>query len=320
MTDWKTELLLTWATIGEAAGDKAVTAGRLTEGERPVRVFVDRDGTRHLLVPGDRRADEDIAVGSALRCRIRSLDFGSGQETFLDVACTSTALFDVFDDLLVSILTTATASGDPLGAALTMLEHWHELLRAWAASLGHEREMGLFAELAVIEIATAANDSFDPAVWRGPAHEPKDLVFPLAWVEVKAVGATSRTLTINGLEQLTDVPGSAGYLAVLTVTTQDDGRTVQQLVDVLTPRATDPGAFADRLVAAGWADHPDARRWRLDGIDVVRAETCPRLTSESVGIVPAGVELVRYQLDLSVVRSMRVPDAASVLRSVGVGE
>ncbi len=319
MTNWKTELRLTWETIGDAAADEAVTAGRLTEGERPIRVFVDCDGARHLLVPGDRRTDEDIAVGDALRCRIRSLDFGGGQSSFLDVACTSSALFGVFDDLLVSILTAATTSGDPLGAALTMLEHWQELLRAWAASLGHEREMGLFAELAVIEIATAAGGSFDPAVWRGPEHEPKDLVFPLAWVEVKAVGATSRVLTINGLEQLTDLPGAAGYLAVLTVVADDDGRTVEQVVDVLIPRATDPGAFAHRLVAAGWVNHPDARRWRIDGIDVVRAEACPRLTSEGVGIVPAGVELVRYQLDLAAVRSMRAPDAGAVLRSVGVG-
>lgn len=319
MTDWRTELRLTWATVGAAAAGEAVSSLRLTEGPRPIRVFVDADGARHLLVPGDRRAEEDIAVGPALRYRIRSLDFGAGQETFLDLACRSPALFEVFDELLVSVIVSALASGDPLGSAMTMLERWHELLLAWVTSLGHEREMGLFAELAVLEMVTAANGVFDPMVWRGPMHEPKDLVFPLAWVEVKAVGANSRTVTINGLEQLADVPGSAGYLAVLTLVGDDDGRTVKQLVDLLAPRSSDPLAFGDHLVAAGWVEHPDARRWRVDGIDVVRADLCPRLTPQSVGTVPAGVGLVRYQLDLPVVRSMRVPDGVSVLRAVGSG-
>lgn len=318
LTEWKLELSRTWALRGPVSDDGAVHTHRLTGGATPIRVFSDASGTRHLLVPGSSRSDEEISAGPALRCHVRSLDFrdGAGPTTFLDLSCSDRQLFTVFDDLLASVLVDAAESGDPFRSALSKLEGWQDLLKRMAP-LSYEREMSVFAELAVLELLTVGSGRFDPAVWRGPAREAKDVVFPHAWVEVKAVGPRSTSVTINGLDQLSDVAGRAGYLAVLTVVEDSTGRTMQAVADVLAERATDPREFADRLLRAGWVGSDDPRSWRIDAVDLTRAEVCPRLTPDSVRPIPAGVGLLRYQLDLSVVRALGVPSPAAVLRAAG---
>jgi hypothetical protein len=320
LSDWKLELSRTWALRGPVSDDGAVHTYRLTGGATPIRVYSDSSGTRHLLVPGGSRPDEEIAAGPALRCHVRSLDFrdGAGLTTFLDLSCSDRQLFAVFDDLLASVLVDAAESGDPFRSALSKLEGWQDLLKR-LAPLSYEREMGIFAELAVLELLTIGSRGFDPAVWRGPAREAKDVVFPHAWVEVKAVGTGSASVTVNGLDQLSDMAGSAGYLAVLTVVEDATGRTLQDLADTLAERATDSRGLADRLVQAGWLGSDEPRRWRIDAVDLTRAEACPRLTPDSIGTIPAGVGVVRYQLDLSVVRALGVPNPAAVLRAAGSG-
>lgn len=320
MTDWKLELSRTWALQEVRTDDGAIHTHRLAGGATPIRVYSDPAGKRHLLVPGPGRPAEDVTAGPALRCRVHSLDFrdGAGPSTFLDVSCSDHRLFAVFDDLLASVLVEAASSGDPFRSALSKLEGWQDLLRR-LAPLSHEREMGLFAELAVLELLTAGPGTLDPTVWRGPAREAKDIVLPDAWVEVKAVGAKSVSVTVNGLDQLADVAGSAGYLAVLTVVEDEDGRTLSSVADALAERTTDARGFADLLVKAGWLGSDEPRHWRVDAVDVTRAEVCPRLTPDAVGPMPAGVGVVRYQLDLSVVRSLGVPNPAAVLRSAGAG-
>lgn len=318
MTDWKRELHRTWTLQRNTPNDGVVHAHVLaTNGGRPLRVFTEHGGTRHLLVPGNPGATLEAVAGDALTCEVRTLSFEGTPELFLDISCSQPALFEVFDDLLASTINDAVGSADPLAAAADVLTRWRELLRAWSASLVREREMGLFAELHSLDIVTARTGTFDPLSWKGPDREPKDVVLTSAWVEVKAVGSTSKNVWINGLEQLADLEGRVGFLAVITVVEHDSGETVADVAGRLRPRTKDPTRFDELLLKAGWTHRTDGRRWIVEGVDVINATVCPRVTSANPEPLPAGVGRFRYELDLSIVRSHAVRGGANVLSTLG---
>ena len=280
----------------------------------PLRVFVDADGARHLLVPGRTHDDLALPHGSALSTEVLELVFDGRKQRFLDIACAQPQLFAVFDDLLASIVEASLASGSPMQAAVEMLGRWRELLRAWNTALTVEREMGLFAELYVLHAATAGMP-FDASIWRGPLHEPKDLVFPAAWVEVKAAGVASSTVHINGLAQLDDVVGiEEGFLAVVTLQESSSGRTIEEVVNDLRATSTDPEFLDELLLLAGWGGDNAGKRWQVVSLHLVAASVCPRITVSALGgQVPAGLGAFRYELDLGVVRALSLRDPESNL-------
>lgn len=318
MTDWKQELRRTWALQRKPPDDTTVRAhvlAHLPTGE--LRLYTDHVGGRHLLVPGSSSGQMDAAQGDALRCEVRILTFEGTVGRFLDISCRQASLFEVFDDLLVSVVNDAVASGDPLSAACDVITRWRELLRAWSTTMSDEREMGLFAELAVVDIITATSGVFRSGTWRGPLREPKDVVLDQAWVEVKAAGLRTESVWINGLEQLADLIGLDGYLAIATLSEDESGETVDDVARRLRSRAEDPDEFDELLLAAGWTADRSGSHWVLDHVDVADAVTCPRLIEDSANPVPLGVGRVRYELQLHVVRSLCHRNGRSVLSSLG---
>lgn len=311
MQDWKTELRRTWALQRARKGGVGIEAMVLTPSfERPIRVYTGPDGARHLLVPaGDR--DLESVGGEALTCDAKTLVFGGETQRFLDVSCHREELFEVFDDLLASVVEAASESGDPLDAAIETLRRWRELLRAWSTSMSHEAEMALFAELHVLELITRLSETLDPDLWRGPGHEPKDLVGPGWWVEVKAAGPLSASVWINGVEQLQDIPGSEGYLAIVTVAEDPDGRTVEDLAGVLRPRCEDERELDALLLQARWVSRAKASRWAVLGLDVVPSNHCPRLLVTDP--THPGIRRVRYEMDLGIARAQALREGDSVL-------
>lgn len=315
MTDWRTELRRTWSLQREPVDDDVVRSHVLTpDAARPLRVFTAVDGSRHLLVPGDAAADP--IRGDALTSEMRTLVFDGVTARYLDIACRRPALFEVFDELLASIVVDAIDSGDPLGAAVGMLGRWRDLLRAWSASMTHEREMGLFAELHVLELVSRRASILEPGIWRGPLREPKDLVGSDWWIEVKAAGPKRSGVWINGLEQLADVDGTSGLLAVLTIEEDDGGRSVEDLAAGLRDRCIAPELFDDLVLQAGWVNHDDAKRWTVTEVVVVASGVCPRLAIAAAD-VPVGVGRIRYELDIAVARSMSVRDSVAELLRIG---
>lgn len=285
------------------------------DGETPIRVYVDDGGSRHLLVPAEAATELDPIRGDALVCELRSLSFAGETARFLDVTCQRPGLFEVFDDLLASILEAAAESGDPLDAAITTLRRWRDLLRAWSLSMSHEAEMGLFAELHVLELLTRASRSLAPEIWRGPHHEPKDIVAHDYWIEVKAAAPSSQYVWIHGLDQLQDLPGADGYLAVVTVVEDADGRTIEDVAAELRSRCDDRREFEALLLLARWVPHADAHRWVAVDLDVVRASDCPRLPAPDQ--LHAGIGRVRYEIDLAITRSHRLQGPTDVLVALG---
>ncbi len=315
--DWLAEVRHGWSVVsGVRRRPGAFTTYSLPVGPSgEVRLYLSNDGMRHLLVRYPAPAELPFHSGPALECSIRTLQFDGSPERLLDLACTKPSLFDVFDELIVSIVAAASQTGEAASAARETLSRWRELLRSRAERLPHRREMALLAELLVLEAVHPPNTHVDPSWWRGPLREPKDLIVGRAgWIEIKAAGETSETVTINGLEQLEELPGCLGYLTVLVLAEDLDGESVAKVARRLRHRMNpaDRDLFDDRLLEAGWVPRHEERSWRPVEWIVVPSTSCPRLTTAVVvGGVPAGITSVRYDLSLDALRprSTRTPKA-----------
>lgn len=109
-------------------------------------------------------------------------------------------MFDLFDDLLVSVLEEVASSSQPASTIASAVDRWRELLRARSATgLDVREEMGLFGELRVFEVTLGP---LPVDVWRGPLKEPKDFVLVDRFVEVKSCGPAQTTVSIHGLEPI----------------------------------------------------------------------------------------------------------------------
>lgn len=315
----RSELNRAWSVLRTAERDPArlVVYPVVPAAGGPLRLHLSDDGHRHLLVPG-RYSGVPIR-GTSLIVGARRLVFDGVEHELLDVECTQPSLFDVFDELVVLIVERVANTDEPVAAAVAAIDDWRDLLRSGpAAPLSHERELGLYAELFVLSELTAAG-AFDPAWWRGPLREPKDIVAPGAWIEVKGVGEHADAATVNGLDQLADIDGLAGYLAVVTVEPDPGGSAVDDLVALLAGRTSASEDFAERLRIAGWSSAtPTGRKWNASRLDLVAVTECPRLVPESLARPPApGIDRVRYDLDLATVRTRSLRSARARLHALG---
>lgn len=322
--EWRDLVQVAWADLAQAEPvDGGLQTMHLPAGPPgAMRLHHSDEGHRHLFVRSDEPTQDPIPGGAALSCSSVALTFDGVTEQLLDIACTDQTLFEVFDDLIVSIIAETSRTGDAATAARTTLVRWRDLMRARTERLSHQREMGLFGELKVLEVVHGDSGPIDPAVWLGPTREAKDIIFDAhSWVEVKAIGPGSEVLTINGLDQLEDLEGHEGALAVLVVVeAPDDGETIADLVDRLKIRMDDNAAnrFEDLLLTAGWARPPDERSWIVEEWIVVPAGSCPRLGPAVIlGGVPAGLSRLRYDIEVPLLRSRSSRTPVADLRALG---
>lgn len=304
--DWATELSRTWAVLGTPGKGVSVSPIGDAQAGRVMRVGVSADGARHFLVP----APPSVAVDetrAAVSVTCSTLVFDGTPERLLDVACIRSEYFDLFDDLLVSMLPEVASATDMAVAALQSIDRWRELLRARrAAKLTVEQKRGLFAELWCMRrlIALGAFDRADQ--WRGPLREPHDFDFGASWIEVKAVGATSTDVKINGIEQLSTDDGRQGWLAVLELTEDRTAESLPMIAAAILNSIGDSerGALEDLLVTSGAMGGPSDERWSVAEVFVLAAASCPRLTPAMIGGgMPVGVHSVRYSVERTVIEA-----------------
>lgn len=312
LKDHRGALRRAWATHEAQGTTDDIRAYQVATcvGGAAVRVHVDRAGARHLLVPGASASTVPLSKGAAMSHCSRRLVFDGTEEVLLDVYCERPTLFGEFDDLLASILVESKQSFDPAGAALTAIANWRDLLLARARGpLEHRREMGLFAELFVLDLASRRSESFNPEHWRGPYKEPKDIVTPWTWAEVKAAPPTSETVRIHGLDQLADVGDATGFLIIVTATENESGTPTSEVVESLRERATNPDLFDEQLALMGWvSDETPTRHWVVERLTVASSTHIPRLVVADLREpAPNGVSDVQYRVDLRTVRSVSLP-------------
>lgn len=282
------------------------------------RAATDATGGRHLLIPTDDRQSVEPG-GDSLHVGISTWQFDqAGPENFLDLTCRHPHLFAVFDELVVSILAEALDSSDPSARASDVIRRWRKLLaKGVSTELPHQRAMAVFAELIVFEALASA--AVIPAQWwRGPLKEPKDIVTPRVWVEVKAAGHQSESVTIHGLEQLDDLRDRQGFLAVLVVEPDENGDSLTDVATRLRGRVDDTELFDDRLQTAGVGDGQGGR-WSVVEMYLAPVQSCPRLAA-SVLLpqgTPQGIQRVQYDVELSRVRAHSLRNGMEVLKQMG---
>jgi len=304
--DWAVELDHTWPLL-ETKGSTSIASAPLPieAGAGSVRVGVDGGQGRHLLVPvGDEdvRADD---VEGALTVLLRTYTFHDTPLRYVDVACTRPDLAHAFDNVLVDVLGQIEHTPTPAGTTVEALSRWRALLATRRGiKLSLTEQMSLFAELTVLDLVTRG-ERLSAQWWRGPRREPHDIVTPRRALEVKAVGATSSTVTIHGIDQL-EPPGLPLALVVVEVAEDPNGRSLPELIDAVLSRVEDLGEALWLLTAAGFervdSDRYDERFTVVDVGHVQVSDALPRVVESSFGPagLPMGVSRVAYHIGLDI--------------------
>jgi hypothetical protein len=274
----------------------------------PVQHGVDSDGRPALLVPlGRDEIDITDVESRAISMRTFVLGVPEG-ERYLVVRCENLSLerqFSLFaDDVLRALNTNPAEPG--LQCVLT-LGRWRTLLEpALTQLLSREEQIGLIAELHVLEEFLATTSSQSVAVWTGPDRARHDFARGQTLVEVK--GTLSRevlAVQIHGDRQLECPDGSSLYLHVEQFELSPAGDTVSDIVARILARLEDPKPFLTKLALAGFRldDGPSYEDFRLSTLRskvmVVDADF-PRISRSSLKderILDSVTEL-RYRLDV----------------------
>lgn len=307
--NWRRELLHSWPLLAPPAGSQiSTTPLKISTAGGRIRIGVDSNGARHLLVPmsiGSDEPESDDVEGSLL-VGVVSHSFNNRGARYVDVGCFRADLFDLFDGVLTDILgeISENVSQNPGLIAAKVVNRWRNLLELRRQRLlTLVAQMSLFAELHVLNVV-APNEEITTDWWRGPLRESHDLVFPGCAVEVKAVGASAKMIEIHGIRQLNPPAGLQLLLAVATVIESPDGTTLPELIDKVFKRVVDRGAFDRRLAAVGYS-HLDRDRFQHrfeipDLAHLLVAGSVPRIVPESfaTGGPPAGVDHLVYTVSL----------------------
>ena len=207
-------------------------------------------------------------------------------------------------------LTLRHRSGEPGRTVIARLIRWQRLLSPGASEVLGEAELrGLCGELAfLVNEAVPAVGARDAVLgWVGPYDAPKDFVFRLQLVEVKAVHSQSRTARVSSLEQLTD-EGRPLFLwvQVVELVASSAGVTVAALVARAREAAANDAVAATELdsalLASGYVDHPDysavsVRFGRVQCFNVVGGFPRIQRTLTAPAIAACEYDLVLADLD-----------------------
>lgn len=294
-----------WAVLKPPADDEYSSFPLDALDAVDVRLALDRDGGRHLLVQIDGEPSPPAAINSPLVERVWSLTFGGRRRTYLDVTCQNSGLWEVFDELVVDVLDVAHAAQEPGAAVKEALESWRALFKTgFIRGLSRERRFGLFAELVVLLEAVELASSGEVSSWVGPDGAPHDFEFASSCVEVKAVGISSATTRIHGLGQMEPHDPKPLDLVVLTVVeSREEGQQIGSLIERLVQAGVDPSALRTGLSQSGWTDDSafDEPLAVSNVLHVQVGSDTPRITSRMLlGGAPDGVSDIGYDIALDV--------------------
>jgi hypothetical protein len=278
------------------------------EGRPDVTIIIDPSEPRiGLRVPV--RAGPSPAVTSLRNVRVEEVaNPGDGQ---LEVSVTDPELFLDAYPLLCAMADRIQLDGmEPADAIDHVLETSRRLLSR-RERLPHEREIGLFGELQVLDrLISVLGPKAALASWRGPDAEEHDFGFASLSAEVKTTTSERREHWIESLTQLLP-PGSRELWLVsiqLTGGGPDGGLRLPELV--MRVRARCQGLrseFDRRLGAVGWDDSQAdlyPRSWwprGAMGLYLIDKDF-PRLTPaaiHSLGLSVTAIREVRYRIDLT---------------------
>jgi hypothetical protein len=279
----------------------------------PLRLAVDRNGSRHLLLPlsdDDPNFDGWRSAGVNLTMNLRIVEGEAVR--FLDLECRRDDLTGVFTGLVAHVCSMVAREQKISAAELAaMLESWRELLggdrQTWTVSkLG-----GLYGELLVLE-SLLAQDPTATAWWTGPTGAPQDFRKGAQAIEVKSTTSTvGRMVRIHGVDQL-ETPEKGDLTLIwrrFAVVSRGEGDNIPSVVERCLAQAASSGLLTrlDRLGLPSLSSADvcsvgfkliEERSYHVDA-------TFPRVVPDSFrgGAVPPGVLNIDYVVDLDSVPS-----------------
>ena len=222
-------------------------------GSTLVRVAIDEDGFRHLLVPvpGELPRDKESA---ALDLEPRVLAINGTPVLFADLKCLDTRLSLVFERLVADVVARINAGDQPERALPLALHQWRDLFRGGSSGLTVEQVVGLIGELQVLERlsrSAGAESALDD--WWGPDGHPHDFYSAVdRAIEVKATRSLEgNRIHISNVVQL-DPAGLADLrLAVFRLRPDRQAPTLDERITALLEMGFPAAKTLTKIEAAG---------------------------------------------------------------------
>jgi hypothetical protein len=285
---------------------------------------INGEGVRHLLIPlelGDDAVTDQESRGVTASTRELAVS-GAALGRYIDIVCHDSAGHAAFD-LVGGEIAERLVSGSetPAQCVTRVLAKWR---RFWGQLprevLSLEAQLGLFAELWFLCFWLIPKVGIPAAIeqWRGPFSARHDFEQIGRSVEAKAtLSARGVIHRINSLDQL--APPEDGELLFFSLRARDEAGASNNLADlviqcraVIVADADALTRFESALLLTGYSPvHEEEyrkRRLRVTAEELFKVERdFPRIT---VGTfpngVPAGVERVDYEINLSAFAHLRI--------------
>jgi hypothetical protein len=315
-----------WArlTEGHVHGEQLWVRRASPEQTDRLLAGIDAEGLHHFLIEL-AADDEDYTDVQSRGISVATRELtGTGCEPgrYIDIVCRDASGHPAFDLIGGDLADRMTAGVEkPANSVKQVLGKWR---RFWGEQprtlLSRSEQIGLFAELWFLHLWLTPRIGAAAAVdrWRGPLGARHDFEWPGQSTEVKG-SATTRGIVhrINGLDQL--VPPAGGALTFFSLRLREEAganNTLPSLVAAcrlaLAEADDSIGRFEARLHQAGYSPIHEAEYEKIkfrvvaEGLYQVDANF-PRITPAAfAGTVPAGVELVEYEINLSGFEQLRI--------------
>ncbi len=297
-----------------------------------VCVMVSRDGTLHLLLSPDSPLAEKLIDPGVVGIRVGLLPdclvVGRPRQTYIDVRCDSQQFSGPFTVVIRQVALAILRDGKPPSVAVnSVLRLWRRFwIRQPTGALSEAEQLGLLAELMMLQALIEAGVQNAVLAWTGPLGGEHDFELPGIALEVKSTLGNQRRHLINGLHQLEMTSGRA-LLVVSTLALRGEGGvalsgTAALLLNMIDTPEEQEG-YLDRLAAAGYSPaHDDeyAISLFIMGEPVVFHvdEGFPKITPESLTKpISPRIDAVRYSVDLDGLPhfGMQSQDFVKLLRS-----
>ena len=292
-----------------AASEIPTIATGVESGFGPVRLATGERGQPRLLLPlnqGEAFPRGFDTVGLVLRDVTLTLD--GSRRRFIDLICVMEELDSEFADVAAEILERVGGGKSCVAACTSSIADFAALLKAAGdEAVTPEKVVGLVGELTFLQSLLVAS----PAAWenwQGADADRHDFRSGSMSVEVKtSTRVGSPHVTISSHDQLFEPVGGLLFLRHYCMEKVAGGAiTVATLAADIMTRVSSPLKFREKLAAMGCGD-PAAAEWNtlrfeLQAVSTYRVvEGFPRITRASFpgGVLPVGIDKVRYRLDLS---------------------
>jgi len=275
-----------------------------------VLLCISQDGNPGILLrsPGGKASLPRPGCGQLMVQREQLMRRGSQPDDYIRIECLEADLEIPFALLASQIVSHLSLGATPSKACMDAVLEFRRLLSRNGGLLPSVEEIvGLAGELILISKLVSVSQ-FLWQGWNGPLGSARDYSWGTIDIEAKASRmAGDSKLTVNGLDQLEPEEGRDLLIHHCVLTENPTGTIhIPCLVDEIRQQLSDPEAFDDRLINAGylceqrdlWLEHS----FTLHGSTFYRVcDDFPRIRKRDFpdGTLPAGVSKLRYDIQLS---------------------